>query len=196
MRRVFAFARAYQTRAFFLVAFLGNTPVSSWHSACTTFLYTRLPVLSGSGRCQVEGEGFGQVQESRVYTVAVAGPDDVGPVARLFDSGALDPADVIGLIAQTEGDGFARGYASLRLQKLFAERLAASDRDIAERLPMLMIGGTAGLMCPHVTLFVRRQTANKGQSEVARLSIGVAQFVVFCFVKPEDGKAFAPKTAT
>lgn len=119
--------------------------------------------------------GGSRLAESRVYTVAVAGPDDVVPVARLFDSGALDPAEVIGLIAQTEGDGFARGYAALRLQMLFAQRLGADAREIADRVPMLMIGGTAGLMCPHVTLFVRRRTTATGQSEVARLSIGVAQ---------------------
>jgi cyanuric acid amidohydrolase len=115
------------------------------------------------------------VYEAGVYTVPVASPDDVRPVAHLFDTGVVDPSDVVGIIAQTEGDGFARGYASLRLQLLFAQRLGRSESEIAARLPMLMIGGTAGLMCPHVTLFVKKSVSHQGNRDVARLAIGVAQ---------------------
>ena len=110
--------------------------------------------------------------EAQVHTVPMEGPDDVSSVAALFDQGVVDPAHVTAIIAQTEGDGHARGYSALSLQLLFAERLAIARVEVSARIPMLMIGGTAGLMCPHVTLFVNKPTSNAGTGE-PRLAIGV-----------------------
>src|SRR5687768_4582679 len=59
--------------------------------------------------------------EATVHTVPIESPDDVSSVAALFDQGVVDPAHVTAIIAQTEGDGHARGYAALSLQLLFAE---------------------------------------------------------------------------
>jgi cyanuric acid amidohydrolase len=114
------------------------------------------------------------VFEAQVHTVPMASPDDVGAVAALFDSGAVDPADVAAIIAQTEGDGYARGYSALSLQLLFGQRLGISTADVFVRIPMLMIGGTAGLMSPHFTLFVNKPAADGTKSAGARLAIGVA----------------------
>lgn len=111
--------------------------------------------------------------EAQVHTVPMAAPDDVAAVAELFDSGRVAPGHVVALIAQTEGDGYARGHAALALALLFASRLDLPHAAIADRLPMLMIGGTAGLMSPHVTLFVRRPAAQVSGSP-PRLAIGVA----------------------
>jgi cyanuric acid amidohydrolase len=103
----------------------------------------------------------------------MASPDDVTSVAALFDSGRVDPAHVVALIAQTEGDGYARGYSALSLQLLFAQRLKLTATDILARLPMLMIGGTAGLMSPHITLFVNKPASGKTGNSARRLAIGV-----------------------
>ena len=35
-------------------------------------------------------------------------------------------------------------------------------RDIATPLPMLMIGGVGGIMCPHINLFVKKPAASSG----------------------------------
>lgn len=113
------------------------------------------------------------MNEAEVHTLPMSGPDDVSALAHLFDSGAVRPEQVVALIAQTEGDGHARGFASLSLRLLFAQRLGLPPDEVKARLPMLMIGGTAGLMNPHVTLFVRKP----GQAVVGgppRLAIGVA----------------------
>lgn len=82
------------------------------------------------------------MHEAEVHTVPMAGPADVSGIADLFDEGIVDPANLVGVIAQTEGDGFARGYSSQSLQLLLAERLGTDTDEIFERIPMLMIGGT------------------------------------------------------
>src|SRR5689334_6551691 len=91
---------------------------------------------------------------ANVHTVPMAGPGDVSQVAALFEKG-VSPQDVVAVIAQTEGDGFARGFASLAMEGLFASKLGIAPREVFERIPMLMIGGTAGLMHPHFTLFTK-----------------------------------------
>ena len=121
--------------------------------------------------------------EARVHTLPMASPSDTGAVSALFDEGQVEPQDVVALIAQTEGDGFARGYAALSLQLMFGRYLGATRSEVAERIPMLMIGGTAGLMSPHVTLFVRRPSKTKGNAGVRRLALGVTSTRV---LKPEE----------
>ena len=103
----------------------------------------------------------------------MAGPDDVSAVADLFDRGVVDPAHVVAIVAQTEGDGYARGYSALSLQLLLAERLALSKAEISGRIPMLMIGGTAGLMSPHFTLLVNKPADRTTGNGEHRLAIGV-----------------------
>jgi cyanuric acid amidohydrolase len=121
--------------------------------------------------------------EAQVHTVPMGGPDDVSAVAALFDSGEVDPNHVVAVIAQTEGDGYARGYSALALSLLIAERLQLSARAVLERIPMLMIGGTAGLMSPHHTLFVNKPANLETSRDERRLAIGVASSRT---LKPEE----------
>jgi len=112
--------------------------------------------------------------EAEIHTVGMARPDDVTGIAALFDGGEVNPTHVVAIIAQTEGDGHARGYSALCLRRLFAERLGVREDDVGETLPLLMIGGTAGLMTPHFTLFVKKPAIKSGDSSARRLTIGVA----------------------
>ena len=48
-----------------------------------------------------------------VYRLPMAGPDDVSELAKLIDNGTIRAEEVFAIIAQTEGDGYARGYAAL-----------------------------------------------------------------------------------
>jgi len=111
---------------------------------------------------------------ANVHTVSMAGPGDVSQVASLFEE-TVSPHDVIAVIAQTEGDGFARGYASLAMEGLFARKLGVEPREVFDRIPMLMIGGTAGLMHPHFTLLSRSKAPGQGSGgQAKRLAIGVS----------------------
>ena len=113
------------------------------------------------------------MHDADICTVPMAGPADVSEIRQRFESGEIDPAHVVGIISQTEGDGLVRGYASQSLQLLFGEFLDISLAEAFERIPMMMIGGTAGLMCPHHTLFIKRPGEASG-SDAKRLVIGTA----------------------
>ena len=96
------------------------------------------------------------MQESEVHCVTMAAPNDVSGVAALLDEGRVEAENIVAVIAQTEGDPYNRGYATLALQVLLGELLSCSHAELFERIPMMMIGGVAGIMCPHINLFVRK----------------------------------------
>jgi cyanuric acid amidohydrolase len=58
------------------------------------------------------------------------------------------------------------------MEVLLSERLDISRREVFERIPMMMIGGTGGIMCPHIILFVRQPGGAGGREK--RLALGVA----------------------
>ena len=58
-----------------------------------------------------------------VFRLPMDAPDDVSELKNKLESGQIVAENIIGIIAQTEGTGYARGYASLCLQ-LFARRLS------------------------------------------------------------------------
>ena len=43
-----------------------------------------------------------------VYRLPMAGPDDVSELAALIEAGEVNPMRYVAIIAQTEGDGYAR----------------------------------------------------------------------------------------
>ena len=51
--------------------------------------------------------------EADIVCVPMSSPGDVSQVAALFDSKQVDPAHVVAIMEQTEGDPYARGYATL-----------------------------------------------------------------------------------
>ena len=119
--------------------------------------------------------------ESRVIRVPMNSPGDVSGVAALFDSREVDPAHVVAIMEQTEGDPYARGYATLAMEVLLSERLGISRREVFEKVPMMMIGGVGGIMCPHIILFVRQPGGASGHGK--RLALGVATTRV---LQPEE----------
>jgi cyanuric acid amidohydrolase len=90
----------------------------------------------------------------------------------MLDKNGVNPKDVVGILAQTEGDAYVRGYAAQCLEILLGERLDLSREEIKARIPMMMIGGTAGIMTPHATFFVKKEVP-EGPSAQKRLVIGV-----------------------
>lgn len=113
------------------------------------------------------------MREAFVRTVPIAGPGDVAPIAALFDEGGVAPDALLGVIAQTEGDGHARAFFSMALELLLAERLGTSRETVRETVPILVIGGTAGLMTPHATLLCRREVPPETQPVLDRaLALG------------------------
>lgn len=117
-----------------------------------------------------------------VYRLPMAGPDDVSELAKLIDNGTIRAEEVFAIIAQTEGDGYARGYAAMNFELMLSERLGMSREEVSARIPMLMIGLTGGLMSPHYTVFTRREVDAKPTGE-KRLALGIK---ITRVLKPEE----------
>src|SRR4029450_12352693 len=83
-----------------------------------------------------------------VWKVAMAAPNDVSELAKLIDSGSVDPASIVALIGKTEGNGgandFTRGYATLSYQLLLARYLRTTPEEIGKRGAFVWSGGTEG----------------------------------------------------
>lgn len=113
--------------------------------------------------------------ESNVVCVPMNSPGDVSQVAALFDSKQVDPAHIVAIMEQTEGDPYARGYATLAMEVLLSERLGLTRKQVFDKIPMMMIGGVGGIMSPHIYLFIKKpSSASAGQTRGKRLSLGVA----------------------
>jgi len=111
----------------------------------------------------------------------MSAPDDVSGVRELIAAGTLNPAEVVALIAKTEGNGlvddYSRPLAELSFRLLFATELGIHADRVSERIALVMSGGCYGLMSPHVTVFARaRLPGASGQLVPSgpRLTVGVA----------------------
>ena len=107
-----------------------------------------------------------------VYRLPMASPDDVSELEKLICSGEVDPEQICAIMAQTEGDGYARGYASLCFELMLAKHMHTTREVVAARIPMLMIGLTGGLMSPHYTVFTRAEVQAEPGAE-KRLALGI-----------------------
>lgn len=114
-----------------------------------------------------------EIFESEVYCIPMSSPGDVSEVTKLIDNGIVDPKNIVAIIEQTEGDPYCRGYATLAMQGLLSKYLDISHQEVFDRIPMMMIGGVGGIMCPHINLFVKKPAAATTSGE-ERLTIGVA----------------------
>ncbi|MCX7362836.1 MAG: ring-opening amidohydrolase [Alphaproteobacteria bacterium] len=110
-----------------------------------------------------------------VLRLATAGPGDTAALAAAIDAGQVDPATIVAIIGKTEGNGcvndFTRGYATLALKLLLAERLRCAPSEVEKRVAVVMSGGTEGGLSPHLLVFCREETA--AAASAARLAIGV-----------------------
>jgi cyanuric acid amidohydrolase len=125
------------------------------------------------------------MRRARVLRLATAGPQDTAPLAAAIDRGEIDPATIVAIVGKTEGNGcvndFTRGYATLALKLLLAERLKCPVAAVEARVAIVMSGGTEGGLSPHLLVFCR-ETASAAAS-APRLAIGVGLTRVF---KPEE----------
>jgi cyanuric acid amidohydrolase len=120
--------------------------------------------------------------ESVVHCVPMSGPGDTSQLAALFDKGTVDPRHVVAIMAQTEGDPYCRGYATLATEVLLSERLGISRKEVFDTIPMLMIGGVGGIMSPHINVFVKQPATAKAPGG-KRMVLGVASSRV---LQPEE----------
>lgn len=115
-----------------------------------------------------------------VFKVPMAGPDDLGGLAQLIKEKKVDPADIVAIIAKTEGNGnvndFTRGFTTFALQSFFAEHLRCSRDVVSKKISIVCSGGCEGVMSPHATIFAKKSNDGSGlqkRREEKRLAIGI-----------------------
>jgi cyanuric acid amidohydrolase len=95
---------------------------------------------------------------AKVHRISAGSPDDVSGIEAAIAAGRIDPKGVVAVLGKTEGNGlvndFARGYASLALSLLFQRHLPKAE---ADKICLVMSGGTEGGMAPHWTVFERAE---------------------------------------
>ena len=127
-------------------------------------------------------------RRASVLRLPTAGPGDTATLAAAIDAGEIDPATIVAIVGKTEGNGcvndFTRGYASLALKLLLAERLKCAPSEIEKRVAVVMSGGTEGGLSPHLLVFCRGEVA--AVASTPRLAIGVG--LTRAFVPEEIGR--------
>ena len=117
-------------------------------------------------------------RECIVCRVPMRHPGDASGVTALIDDGVLAAGEIVAIFGKTEGNGcvndFTRGYAVSALSAALAPRLAMAPEAVAERIAMVMSGGTEGGLSPHFLVF------GTGAGDAARpgekaLAIGTAR---------------------
>jgi cyanuric acid amidohydrolase len=128
-------------------------------------------------------------RRARLLRLATASPQDTAPLGAAIDRGEIDPATIVAIIGKTEGNGcvndFTRGYATLALKLLLAERLECPPSEIEKRVAVVMSGGTEGGLSPHLLVFCREETGEGATGP--RLAIGVG--LTRAFTPEEIGRA-------
>jgi cyanuric acid amidohydrolase len=116
-----------------------------------------------------------QSMDVGVFRLPMSGPEDVSGLQHLLETQQIQAEEIVAIIAQTEGTGYARGYASLCMQLLLSQYLKISVEDVFKQIPMMMIGLCGGLMSPHYTVFTRKTVAAPSTpSQEKRLAVGIA----------------------
>jgi cyanuric acid amidohydrolase len=109
-----------------------------------------------------------------VHRIPTAGPNDVGGLLDLTETGMIQPSAIRAILGKTEGNGcvndFTRGFAVQSLRAALASYL---DRAVLDRISMVMSGGTEGGLSPHLLVLEVRET-REAIEERAALALAVA----------------------
>jgi cyanuric acid amidohydrolase len=165
-----------------------TTPVLYALGTVTTLFHLGTPPPPASRQRRRQG-GMSAPQSmrrrARVLRLPTKGPQDTAPLAAAIDRGDIDPATIVAIVGKTEGNGcvndFTRGYATLALKLLLAERLKCQMAEVEARVAIVMSGGTEGGLSPHLLVFCREPATAAAPG--ARLAIGVGLTRLF---KPEE----------
>jgi cyanuric acid amidohydrolase len=101
----------------------------------------------------------------RPIRLPMRAPDDLAGFAKILDGGTIDPADIVGLWCKTRGNGlrndFTKPWIDLLLRSMLAKRLGVDDAAIAEQVPILVSGGSEGLVSPHLVIWTKGQASGE-----------------------------------
>ena len=113
-----------------------------------------------------------------VHVCQMRSPGDVSELARLFDEGTVSPESVIALVGKSEGTGLGkdtgREAADRAIKELLAARLGTTAADVADKLCIVLSGGSPGVITPHIAVFARTDDPAEPAVGEPRLVAGLA----------------------
>lgn len=120
------------------------------------------------------------MHKAGAYKIPMGSPNDISGLVDLVERGIIEPANIVGILAKTEGDGgandFTRAFAEATFKRYLSEHLKIEEKEVSERICMVMSGGTPGLLSPHATVFTREDLIEgTSPGKEKRLAIGVGQ---------------------
>jgi cyanuric acid amidohydrolase len=111
-----------------------------------------------------------------LHRVPMRHPGDTASIEALFDTGTLDPRQVVAVLGKTEGNGcvndFTRAYAVQALSLMLGRWLDEAPESVAARIAMVMSGGTEGGLSPHFLVLAVGEAA--APNPAGALAIGTA----------------------
>lgn len=117
------------------------------------------------------------VQCVEVFRIPCSSPGDLSGVQSLMDQGALQASQIVAVMGKTEGNGcvndYTRDFAATSWCHFLAPHLACSPAQVADRVALVMSGGTEGVLSPHFTVFARAW-APAPDHDQKRLVVGIA----------------------
>ena len=112
---------------------------------------------------------------AKVHRISAASPDDVSGIETAIAAGRINPKGVLAVLGKTEGNGlvndYARGYAALALKLMFTRHLGVEP---ADKVCLVMSGGTEGVLSPHYVVLARSGTAPAAPHAQQALANGTA----------------------
>lgn len=94
-----------------------------------------------------------------VHRISAQSPDDVSGIDAAIAEGRLKPAGILAIFGKTEGNGlvndFSRGFAVQSLKLALDRHMGV---EAANKVCLVMSGGTEGGMTPHWIVFERRES--------------------------------------
>lgn len=115
--------------------------------------------------------------EVKAFKIATSGPADVSGLQKLIGDGAINPNEVICIIAKTEGNGgtndFTRELAMRAFEDLFMERLKLTRQEVTDKIIFSVSGGCEGVVSPHCVVFTRGGAPLNERHDKKRLAIGI-----------------------
>lgn len=96
---------------------------------------------------------------AKVHRITAASPDDASGIEAAIARGEIDPAGIVAIVGKTEGNGcvndFTRGFAVQSLSLMLQRHL---PRESADKVCLVMSGGTEGGMAPHWIVLERSRS--------------------------------------
>ncbi len=112
-----------------------------------------------------------------VHRFSLADPSDISGLRASIQKGRIDPRTIVAVIGKTHGNGlvndYTRGYLTLSLSLLIAEKTGATPEAVRERIPFVFSGGVEGVLSPHYTVFTVTEADTPPNSGDGALAVAV-----------------------